>query len=887
MNNDRWTRIKQIFLDVCEQPPDKRGAFLNDACGDDEQIRREVDELLRADAQDITLLDANPETVYSFLSNELSQPSVPDQIGPYKVLEELGRGGMGIVYLVERADRQYKKRMALKLVKHGMDTEEVLHRFRYERQILASLEHPNIARLYDGGATGDGRPYLVMEYVEGEPITAFCDSRRLSVDDRLRLFSSVCRTVQFAHQNLIVHRDLKPSNVLVTSTGEVRLLDFGIAKLLETEPDAELPQTRPFMRFITPEYASPEQRSGDTVTTASDVYSLGIILYELLTGSHPWKKNNGKRTTELPDPFAVSESPSARILRSDSEEIFIVRQTTKKALSRLLKNDLTNIITTALQPEVSHRYQSAEQLLRDIERYLGGHPVAARPPTAVYRLRKFVGRNKTIVLSACIVLLMALLFVVFSRIQYTQTVRERDIATLERDKAREVAAFLENIFSVADPTFGTARADTMRVKDFVTGSVQRVRHELADQPILRAHLLNILGNVHQQFGMHTEARSLLEEALSLRRALFGEQHADVTASKNDLGVVLGKTGEHTAAEEYIREALDFRVKHLEPYHEDLAKSYTSLANLLHTKGEYDEAEAMYREALSIHEALYSEMHQKTAVSLSNLATILQRKGALPEAEQLYRRAFSVYENILGDEHPHVATAANNLGLLLTDQGKFEDAEILLRRALAMRQRMYGSQHPEVLTSTNNLATLLADMGNYREAEEYHRTSIMLRKQVHGERSIEVAIALNNFASVLEKTGRHSEAIDLNRDALSVAREAVGTAHPLVGILQGNLAHKLLKQGSLRDAETLYREGLDILTKTLPEDHPSTARLKRGFADCLIELARYDEAEPLLLDAYAVFRSKNLDSEPARKSLQTLYESWGKSDLAVQYGNPEP
>jgi eukaryotic-like serine/threonine-protein kinase len=674
---------------------------------------------------------------------------------------------------------------------------------------------------------------------------------------------------------------------LVTSGGEVRLLDFGIAKLLETPLDDESPQTRPFMRFITPEYASPEQRDGEMVTTTSDVYSLGIILYELLTGSHPRKKETGERTAKSPDPSLKLESPSARVLRSIDEEVFTVRRTTKKALSRLLKNDLTNIVMTALQPEISRRYQSAEQLLQDIERYLGGHPVSARPPTTVYRLRKFVGRNKTVVLSACIVLLMTLLFLVFSRIQYMQTVRERDIATLERDKAREVAAFLENIFSVADPTFGTERADTMRVKDFVTGSVERVKQELADQPVLQAHLLNILGNVHQQFGMHTEARSLLEDALSLRLALFGERHTDVATSKNDLGVLLGKTGEYDTAERYIREALEIRSMYLEPQHEDIAKSFTSLANLLHSKGVYNEAESMYREALSIHLALYGEMHQKTAVSLSNLATILQRKGALQEAEQLYRRAFSVYENILGDEHPHVATAANNLGLLLTDQGKFEDAELLLRRALTMRQRMYGSQHPEVLTSTNNLATLLADMGNYREAEEYHRTSIMLRKQVHGERSIEVAIALNNFASVLEKTGRHSEAIDLNRDALSVAREAVGTAHPLVGILQGNLAHKLLKQGLLHDAETLYTEGLDILTKALPEDHPSTARLKRGFADCLIELARYDEAERLLLDAYAVFRSKNLDSEPARKSLQTLYESWGKSDVALQYGNPEP
>jgi eukaryotic-like serine/threonine-protein kinase len=387
MNTERWQHLTEIFLEVCDKIPEKRITMLDARCKGDDQLKNEVLALLRADTKNATLLDGELQQAINHLFEELPELPAPEQIGPYKVVSEIGRGGMGVVYRVERGDKEYKKTMALKLVKRGMDTDEILKRFRHERQILASLEHPNIARLYDGAVTDDGRPYLVMEYVEGEPITTYCNNRRLTIDERLKLFFTVCKGVRFAHQNLIVHRDLKPSNVMVTNNGDVRLLDFGIAKLLQPSLNEEVPHTAPSMQLITPGYASPEQIDGGNITTASDVYSLGIILYELITGSHPYRGTDGKTVITRHTETHQIESPLLRIGKTHTEENFNSRNTTKNTLYRRVKNDLNNIVMTALDPDPQNRYQSAEHLLLDLERHMSGHPVDARPHTIPYRFK--------------------------------------------------------------------------------------------------------------------------------------------------------------------------------------------------------------------------------------------------------------------------------------------------------------------------------------------------------------------------------------------------------------------------------------------------------------------------------------------------------------------
>ncbi len=886
MDTHRWNKVKEIFNEACERPDEERLAFVKSECRGDEKLESEVIDLLRADGGTSALLDSIPEISYDIPGNEPVEPVHTEIIGPYRIIEEIGRGGMGVVYLVDRADDQYKKQMALKLVKRGMDTDEILHRFRSERQILASLEHPNIARLYDGGATDDGRPYLVMEYIDGEPITSYCDTYKLDIDKRLKLFMTVCRGVQFAHQNLIVHRDLKPSNILVTNDGDVRLLDFGIAKLLQEAPDEDRAYTRPWARRVTPQYASPEQLSGERITTASDVYALGLILYELLTGTHPYKDSAGKNTFGLPDKSRWVESPASRVLKTDTEEIFSARRTTRKNLYRYIKNDIENIILTALHPDIQLRYQSAEQLLRDIERYFSGHPISARPGTRIYRAKKFIGRNKTATVSALTIFIITLLFAVFTWIQSEQIARERDRVQIERDKAQEVAEFLENLLYAANPAFGTERADTMRMREFVTKSTETIRQDLINQPVRRAQMLNVLGKVHSSLGMFEESHQLLKESLDLRIDLFGDYHHEVAESKNDLGVVIGRMGDYETAENMIRRALEIRTSIFGKIHDDVGSSITDLANIVNTRGEYTEAEKLYRQALAINTELYGHSHRKVALAKFNLATILHRQGNLSESEELHRQALALKKEIFKGEHPSIAASYNNLGLVLSAKEKLDEARKSLYQAFTLRQKIYGDIHPRVLTSLNNLATVVAEKGDYETAKEYYEQSLALRKKVHGERSMEMSVAYNNYADILEKMGESEKAIAYNRDALAIIEANVGSQHPAYALVSGNLAAKLRRQGLITEAKEIYQKALSVYQNTLPPDHPSTARVMLGLAHCYTDLGLYDQAETLLLEAYDIFQEKNVNIEPARLSLIYLYESWNKPDMVAKYRDIE-
>lgn len=882
MDKTRWIKVEEIFAKASKLRAEERIAFIKTSCDGDAGLETLVLELLKADETPHSFLDAVfeiPPDLTGFPPGNLSSEN---QIGPYKLIRELGRGGMGVVYLVERSDGEFQKQMALKLVKRGMDTDEILQRFRHERQILASLEHPNIARLYDGGAADDGRPYLVMEYIEGDEITTYCDHQNLSIDSRLKLFRSVCQSVLYAHQHSIIHRDLKPSNIIISREGEPRLLDFGIAKLLENPEQSESLRTRPLLRLGTSAYASPEQLKGDPVTTASDIYSLGMILYVLLTGSHPFRDHKSSDNFESQSGIPRVESPLKRIAITPDQTIFMQRGTTRTSLYRKLKGDLETIVMTAIHPDTRLRYHSAEQLLQDLNNYFDDRPLAARPGSTTYRLRKFVRRNRTVSLSAIIIFLMTVLFVAFTWMQRSETLRERDIARSERDKAQEVVAFLEELFSASDPTFGTQRADTLRIRDLLAGNTEKTRGELAGQPAIQAQMLNLLGNVHRKLGLYDQALPLLVEGLSTRLSLYDKAHPDVAESKNDLGQLYVMQGDYDEAEPLLREALQLRRNYHQSSHQDIVKSLTALANLVHLTGHYDEAEALYREALVMNRDLYGDAHYKTAISMVNLASILQRKGKMEEAEMYYLDSLEICETSLGESHPLTANTYNNYSLFLIEKGRFEEAKPLLQKALSLRKRIYGELHPEVLTSLNNMATLLSDLQKFKEAEEVHLESLELRIRIHGEQSMEVAVAKNNLADVLDKTGKLERAIILSREALATANQAVGSSHPAVGILSGNLASKLLKQGDTAEAERIYRNALSILSQTLPLDHPSTARVKVGLGNCLVEYAHYEKAESLILEGYKTLRDKGADLKSARESLTNLYSSWNKPDKALLY-----
>jgi serine/threonine-protein kinase len=538
---DWWKRVNELLNAALERAPEARKAFLDDAC-DDEAIRDEV-ELLLAEmdaADDSGFLDqpvgahagALAQEAFDLDSDSSAPPWEGRRIGPFEVVRELGRGGMGAVYLAERVDGEFEQQVALKVIKRGMDTDHVLQRFYNERQILAQLEHPNIARLHDGGMTEDGLPYFVMEYVDGEPITEYCNAGRLSVDDRLDLFVQVCDAVQYAHQNLIVHRDLKPSNILVTDDGTVKLLDFGIAKLLSKEDRVPITQTG--MRVLTPRYAAPEQVRGGVVTTATDVYALGLVLYELLTGHRPYRidrhvQSEIERVVCEVEPVRPStavrsvqevERPDGRTDTITPETVSAARSSRAARLRRRLRGDLDTIVLMALRKEPERRYPSAEALREDVRRHRSGQTVTAQPDTLAYRAKKFVGRHRWGVGTTVLIVFILMGFTF-------QVMQERDRAQTEAEKAEQVTEFLISLFDASNPYAAAESPEDMRVADLLDAAEQELQAESPRNPLVQATLFHTLGRVNNRLSRYEKADSFLTRAHTVRHRLLPEDHPDL------------------------------------------------------------------------------------------------------------------------------------------------------------------------------------------------------------------------------------------------------------------------------------------------------------------------------------------------------------------------
>jgi eukaryotic-like serine/threonine-protein kinase len=736
-----------------------------------------------------------------------------------------------------------------------MDSREVLRRFRHERQILAALEHPHIARLLDGGTTDDGLPYFVMEYVEGAPLDDYCDRHRLSTRERLKLFRDVCAAVHYAHQNLVVHRDLKPSNILVTAGGEVKLLDFGVAKLLDAETGGRT-QTLPEVRLMTPDYASPEQVRGEAITTASDVYSLGVVLYELLTGRRPYRVKSHSfdeivrvvcegeperpstaaarpAETRGRDGATVPDAPQAGSRRRGGEA---------EKLRRQLAGDLDNIVLMALRKEPQRRYASAEQFSEDLRRHLAGLPVIAREDSFAYRAGKFVRRNRLAVSAAAAIAALLVAAVVVTLVQSARVARERDRAERERERAERVSAFLVDLFKVADP--GESKGNTVTARELLDQGAERIAQELKDQPEAQATLMNTMGKAYHSLGLYDRAAALLEGALRTRRERLGGEHADVAESLHDLGLLLHDKGDYDRAEPLLRESLEVRRRLFGAEHAEVAASLNDLAVLLGSRRDYAAAEPLYREALEMRRRLLGGEHPDLAMNLNNLALLLQEKGDLDAAEPLQREALAMHRKLLGPDHPDLVPSLNNLALLLHRKRDYAGAEPLYREALELRRKLYGEEHPQVAFTTANLATLLADKGDHAAAEPLFRRSLGLRRKL-----------------------------------LPAGHLHIG--HSLLG-----LGRLLLERGEAAAAEQALGEAVAIFRAKLPPGNWMIADAESVLGGSLAARRRYAEAEPLLAASYSVLRDargdSNLRTEQARERLIKLYEAWGKPEKAAPY-----
>jgi eukaryotic-like serine/threonine-protein kinase len=731
-------------------------------------------------------------------------PCVPID-GKYKLLEELGRGGMGVVYLAEQIE-PVRRRVALKLIKLGMDTHEVVARFESERQALAVMDHPNIAKVFDAGATETGRPYFVMELVRGIPITDYCDRYRLSAQRRLELFIGVCQAVQHAHQKGVVHRDLKPSNILVVVQDDrpvPKIIDFGIAKAIDHRLAQRTLFTELGQLVGTPEYMSPEQAeiSGLDVDTRTDIYSLGVVLYELLVGALPIDLKSAG-FAEIQRIIRETEPPKAStrlsILKNTQVEIAAKRGTDPVSLIKLLRGDLDWIIMKAMAKDRTQRYSTASELAAEIERHLRHEPVMAGAPSKIYRIRKYIRRHKLGVVAAAVVMLAILIGTAGMAIGLLRAMRAERRALEDAATAKQVSDFLVDLFKVSDPS--QAKGNTITAREILDRGSKKIEEALTGQPPVQARLMETMGTVYRDLGLYPQAQAMLEKTLQLKRKIYGNDHLSVADTLLYLGIVYEDQGKYNEAASLFRQSLDIRSKKLKPDDPEVARSLNSLAIAYYDQGKYAEAEPLLERSLAIKEKAGDSDNLDVVNTLINLGILKRAQHKYEEAETISKRALALAEKRPGDERPDMtATIVNNLGSLYEDQGRRAEAEPLYLRSLAIWEKMLGPNHPDVAIALHNLANLYRNLGKYAQAEPLYLRSL----------------------AIWEKT--------------------LGPDHPYVGISLRERANLYRDRGKYADAEPLYVRSLQILEKSLDENHKDVTETIEDYILLLRKMNRAEEA----------------------------------------------
>jgi eukaryotic-like serine/threonine-protein kinase len=860
MEPERWRQIEDLFHAALDCEPGRRAAFLDSACAGDASLRGEIESLLSSyDKGSFTETPAFAEGIKLLEENEERSHTGQD-IGPYRVIRKIGQGGMGAVYLAARADQAFQKEVAIKLIKRGQDTEDVIQRFRSERQILASLDHPNITRLLDGGTTEDGLPYFVMEYIQGEPIDIYCDSHKLDITHRLMLFQSVCSAVHFAHQHLVIHRDIKPGNILVTSEGVPRLLDFGIAKLLAADPYVS-DRTITLARRMTPQSASPEQVRGGNITTATDVYSLGVLLYKLLTGHSPYRLA-GRSSEEIERAICEEDPEKPSVVIDRTEESAAGRAITPQSVSetresapdksrRRLRGDLDNIVLMALRKEPQRRYASVQQFSDDIRRHLEGLPVLAHRDTPAYRSAKFVGRHKTGVAAVALIFLSLTAGIVGTLRQARIAADERDRTRIEKAKADRINAFLQDMLSFSSPAYVSSnphKDPDAKVSEVVEQAAKRAESELADQPEVLAEMQRTIGAVYYAQGRYDQAEQILRTALEKYIRLYGPDRHQTVEASNMLANVLLRKGSTAEAEALFRNDIDIERKEAQRGHLDvriMAYVLGDYGSMLDQRGD-KATEGYLREALQYASKLTGKDRAYVAMIYNDLGDVAYRGGDLNGAERMDRAAIDEYRRLPEGTYVEMAATLSNLGAVLIKKGSFSQAEPFVREGLELRRKMLGNAHPDTAMSLFRLSDLLYKQGDYQGAE-----------------------------------GAARESVQVFSRALTVPKDNVYLANPVM-----ELGLILNKSGRSREAEAYLREALEIRTRLLPRGNQLIAASEGALGECLTTQKRYAEAEPLLQRSYATMKDVQGEQGPltleAVRRLAVLYQAWGKPGEAARY-----
>jgi serine/threonine-protein kinase len=861
MDTDRWLRIQTVFHEAIDLPQAEWEPFLHATCGTDRELVDQVLSMLQHDVVSSPLDRELADTAAAILNapDPLSDPLVSREFGPYRIVRLLGEGGMGAVYLADRTDLHAQ--VAIKVLRDAWLSPSRRERFLSEQRTLAQLNHPYIARLYDAAVLPDGTPYFVMEYIDGAPLVQYCRTGTCTVERRLRLFRDVCEAVQHAHSHAVIHRDLKPSNILVKEDGAVRLLDFGIAKQIESL-DLQVDQTMTGLRLMTPAYAAPEQIRGDRIGISTDVYSLGVILYELLAGEPPFDLTNltpAEAATIIVD--HDPGKPSAAVRRAGP-----ARDPDAFSLPRAAWSDLDVLCVTAMHKEPQRRYPSVEALIRDIDHYLHGDPLEARPDRLSYRVAKFVRRNRTAVATAALVFLIINGMAAFFTVRLTKA---RDAALAEAARTQRIQKFMASLFQGGDPSAGPD--NNLRVLTLLDRGVQQAQ-ALKGDPEVQAELYDTLGGLYENLGKLDTANSLLTSSLSLRKSLFGNDNPQVGETLVALGRLRDDQAQLPEAENLIQQGLDIENRHLAPGHPEIAKATTALGKVLEDRGSYDAAiqvltratklqptgaamtpdmadtlyelanchfyaghydtaEGLNQQLLLVYRELYGPNHPRVADVLVNLAAIRHDRGHYTDAETLERQALKIVENWYGEDSPITASDLTMLARSLVFEDRYDEATALLRRSLAIKEKIFGPVHPSVASSLNELGNTAVRVHKYDDAEQYFKRMVSIYHAIYGDHHYLVGIATSNLAGAYAGKQEWARAEGLFRQAVQIFTETQSPTHINTGIARIKLGRVLLSQKQYSDAAVESRAGYDILIKQIA---PSASWLVNARKDLIEE-----------------------------------------------------
>ena len=845
-HNTYWLTLRNLYGLAQELSPSEQILFAEENCSDP-QMKKELLDLLHADESSIHFFDSLTNSLIKPAFEELSDlPPHSGNVNNYKLIRKIGRGGMGSVYLAERNDEAFTNRVAVKILRRGLDTDDILARFESERQILAQLNHPNITHLLDGGITCDGRPYFVMEYVEGKPINRYCDDNKLDLNERLNLFFQICDALSYAHQNLVIHRDLKPGNILVTKNGFVKLLDFGIAKLLDDNFQHPITISQTGIRLMTPEYASPEQVSGKPMNTTSDIFQLGLVLYNLLTGCTTFSfKNKSLIETErvILDQQALKPSQKVNGLSHlRRKKVSANRNTGPEKLISDLKGDLDTIVMNALQNDPAKRFQSVVEFKEEIERYLDGLPIRSKRQNFSYRTLKFIKRNQLPVATVSIFVATLISFFIFYNLSITE---QRNEAQKEALKAAQVTSFLMDLFEANDPT--QFQGENLTAWQLLEQGEERIQL-LEGQPEVQAQMFEVTGQIYRKIGQYERSEELLHHALEIRKEVLGHHHNETIDIYNELGLLYSDLGNFSMADSLLRLALNIQMESGSQYPGTLSETQFNLAYILRRMGNYNEAEELYRRSYELRHRTFGQNHQNTIASMSSLGVTLLNKGNYTESEKIFRDVLELRRELIGPIHPDLAMSMNNLGASLLMIGRFKEAESLFRESLNMRTQLLGNMHPKTALTMNNLGISQMEQGLYADAEETIQNALSIRTAVLGDDNINTAISKFSLGELYLHTSRATEAGEILREAYTVFLERLSENHSFTARTKMAIGMSYLALNEPEHAEDYILKGFQNLQEIHRETSLEKALGIREYATFMQKTGNYVRADELYTEA---------------------------------------